>query len=185
MVLPISDDEVAYTLTDLAPARRSAVTAILAEGDIAYRWGPGQLLAVAGGAQPEVDRVLEDLRSAGPDPEADGVADVDPGDGPGGEALDEDEQADGGEEATEAMSDLFVAADRLVHAPYDEAVGIDLAEAAATANACLPPYGIEMPVWRKVRDLANGVLSDLEQAADEDVVAAGARALRDLLRNYV
>ena len=195
-VLPISADEVTYTLVDLPPPDRSAITAALTEGGIRYRWGPEQVLAVAGRAEAEVDRVLDDFRGPASNPEADGSAGVDLGEDAGGDGGDDGEpadigdnddaeQADGGEEATEAMGDLFVAADRLVHAPYDEGVGLDLTVAATTADACLPPYGIEVPVWRRVQGLAKSVLSDLEEAADEDVVVADARALRDFLRNYV
>ena len=195
-VLPISADEVTYTLVDLPPPDRSAITAALTEGGIRYRWGPEQVLAVAGRAEAEVDRVLDDFRGPASNPEADGSAGVDLGEEAGGDGVDDGEpadigddddaeQADGGEEATEAMGDLFVVADRLVHAPYDEGAGLDLTEAAATADACLPPYGIEAQVWRRVRELARSILSDLELAADEEVVVADARALRDFLRNYV
>jgi hypothetical protein len=194
-MLPNSDDEVTYQLVDLPATDRSAITAALTEGGIRYRWGPDQVLAVAGGAEPEVDLVLDDFRGpAKPEADVSGgvelgeaaesdagdVADDDIGDG-----VDDDEQADGGEEATEAMGDLFVAADRLVHAPYDEGVGLDLTEAAATADVCQPPYGIEAEVWRRVRELAKSILADLDVAADEDVVVADARALRDFLRTYV
>ncbi len=175
-VLPISEDEVTYTLTDMPPTDRSAVTGALVEDDIRYRWGPDLVLAVAVGAEREVDRVLEDFADSGAS-----AADADGGEEAGIGA----EEADGGEEATEAMGDLFVAADRLLHAPYDEAIGTELSEAASAAGASLPPYGVEAPVWRTVQDLATSVLSDLEQGADEDVVVADARALRDFLRDYV
>ncbi|HEX2046275.1 MAG TPA: hypothetical protein VHF27_00825, partial [Acidimicrobiales bacterium] len=58
-------------------------------------------------------------------------------------------------------------------------------EAATTVRACLPPYGVERPVWRRIQDLAATVATDLDDAADEDTVAADARALREYLRDLV
>jgi hypothetical protein len=40
-------------------------------------------------------------------------------------------------------------------------------------------------VWRQIQGLASALATDLEEAADEETVAADARALRDYLRDLV
>ena len=61
----------------------------------------------------------------------------------------------------------------------------DLLMAAGTVSVSGPPYGIERPVWRRIQDLASTLATDLEEAADEETVAADARALREYLRDLV
>jgi len=187
--LVLSAEGVSYTLTEMSAADRSTLTAVLVEGDIQYRWEPDLVLVVAAGGRLEVDRVLEDFQGAAPSPEADHAtdpeADMDDGESFEGGGAVVDEDADGGEEATEAMGDLFVAADRLLHAPHDEGIGADLADAALVAGDSLPPYGVDSEVWRTVQGLASSIVSDLEHDADDDVVVAGATKLRNFLRNYV
>ena len=87
--------------------------------------------------------------------------------------------------AQEAMGDLFVAADRLQHDPLDDKMAADFLMAAGTVSASAPPYGIERPVWRQIQGLAATLATDLEEAADEDTVAADARAIREYLRDLV
>jgi hypothetical protein len=101
----------------------------------------------------------------------------------------DDEEAvddlDGGEEAQAAMADLFVAADRLQHAPTDLDLADEVAGLAATVDSCAPPYGIARPVWRRIQSLSSAVAAGLAEGADEDTVATDARALRDFLRDLV
>jgi len=56
---------------------------------------------------------------------------------------------------------------------------------AAKVNSCLPPYGIERRVWGQIQGLASALVSSLKEPADDDVARRNARALRDVLRNYV
>ena len=74
---------------------------------------------------------------------------------------------------------------RLQHDPSDPSIAAEVLEAATTVDACLPPYGIERPVWRRIQALASTLAADLEEAADEETVAAGARAVREYLRDLV
>ncbi|MDQ4069041.1 MAG: zinc-ribbon domain-containing protein, partial [Actinomycetota bacterium] len=159
------EDEVEYDLREWEPSERGLATAALLDADIPYRWEPDLVLVVPVVAEPEVDQLLDELGEV--------------------EELDDDGGIDGGGEAHGAMTDLFVAADRLQHDPTDAEVATDLLDAATTVRACLPPYGIERPVWRRIQDLAAAVVSDLEEAVDEEKVATDARALRDYLRDLV
>jgi hypothetical protein len=117
-----------------------------------------------------VDGILDDLeQSAG-----DGVEASEDDD-------DADEPPDGGEEAHEAMAELFVLADRLQHTPADIVLIEELATVADVAAASLPPYGIGVPVWQRINDLAAAV----DDAEDELAVIESAIALRDYLRPIV
>jgi hypothetical protein len=162
------EDEVQYDLAEWEVHERTAATEALLEVDIPYRWEADLVLAVPAVAEIEVDQLLDDL---------DPVSDDDGGD--------DEEVEDGGEEAHEAMIELFVAADRLQHAPGDGDIAADVLIAAGTVGVSAPPYGIERPVWKRIQDLAATVATDLEETADEDTVAADARALREFLRDLV
>jgi len=175
------EDEIEYVLDEWPVGERGAVTAALAQGDIPYRWEAGLALVVPAVAEQEVDGILDDLEADEGDDE-DGVAGVDDDED---EDEDDDEEGDGGEEAQAAMADLFVAADRMQHAPGDEGAATKLDDAAAVVASSLPPYGIERPVWRRIQALAATVVADMDEGADEEVVATGARALRDFLRALV
>ncbi len=193
-----ADDEVEYSLVDWEVPERSLATRALAEVDIPYRWEPGLVLVVPTVAEEEVDQLFEDM--AEPDGAAEGTAgaaelgedgaevadgdhaghaeDVD-GDGDG------DGDADGGEEAQAAMADLFVAADRLQHAPADLDLLAEVTGLAATVDGSGPPYGIARPVWRRIQALSSSLSGGILEGADEDSVATDARALRDFLRDLV
>jgi len=165
------DDEVAYELAEWPVTGRTAAVSGLVDAEIPYRWEAALVLVVPTVAEEEVDRLLEDLQ------ERDSPDDAD-------DAEDEDD-ADGGEEAQAAMADLFVAADRMQHDPNDEGIAADVVAATTAVRASAPPYGIERPVWRRIQALASTLVGDLDEAADEDVVAEDARALRDFLRDLV
>jgi hypothetical protein len=160
-----SEEEVEYALGDWQVGERGLATTALLEADIPYRWEAELVLVIPAVAEEEVDRLLEELDEV--------------------DELEDDDEADGGEEAHGAMTDLFVAADRLQHTPDDAEVAADALYAAGMVSASLPPYGIARPVWRQIQGLAATVVTDLEEAADEDTVAADARALREYLRDLV
>ena len=164
------EDEVQYDLGEWATGERTSATTALLEVDIPYRWEPDLVLVVPAVAEEEVDLLLDEMGET--------------------EEPADDGGADGGEEAQGAMADLFVAADRLQHDPNDASLAADVLEAATTIGACLPPYGIERPVWRRIQALAATLAADLEEpdlgeALDEETVAADARAVREYLRDLV
>ncbi len=162
-----NEDEVDYDLAEWLVGERSAATAALTEIDIPFRWEQDLVLVVPAVAEEEVDLLLDELEEV--------------------DELDEEEEGagDGGAVAQEAMGDLFVAADRLQHDPLDDRMAADVLMAAGTVSVSSPPYGIERPVWRQIQGLASTLATDLEEAADEETVAADARALREYLRDLV
>ena len=160
------EDEVDYDLAEWLVSERTSATVALTGVEIPYRWEANLVLVVPAVAEEEVDLLLDELDDV--------------------EELEEDDAGgDGGALAQEAMGDLFVAADRLQHDPLDERMGADLLIAAGTVGASSAPYGIERPVWRQIQGLAATLSTDLEEAADEETVAADARALREYLRDLV
>ena len=173
MLAPSSaEEEVQYDLHEWEMAERCAAINALLEVDIPYRWEADLVLVVPAVAEDEADLLLDNLDDV-EEPEDDAA-------GAEGDGV-----VDGGEEAQAAMGDLFVAADRLQHDPHDDRMAADAMEAATTVAACSPPYGIERPVWKQIQGLAETLATDLEEAADEDTVAADARALREYLRDLV
>lgn len=166
-----AEEEVEYDLDGWDVPERAAVTAALVEVDIPYRWEQDLVLVVPAVAEDEVDVLLDEL-----DPVEE--ADADPAGG-------DDEDEDGGEAAQEAMSELFVVADRLQHVPDDADLGASLVELAADVGESAPPYGIERPVWRRIQSLAAAAATASEDGSDEEAVAAAARGLRDFLRDLV
>lgn len=163
------DDEVQYDLGEWDVAERATATAALLDVDIPYRWEADLVLVVPAVAEEEVDQLL------------DGLEDDEDGDDDG----EGDDDGDGGAEAQEAMGDLFVAADRLQHDPADDRMAGEALYAAGVVSVSAPPYGVERAVWRRIQALASTLATDLEEAADEETVAAGARALREYLRDLV
>ena len=178
-VLPpsdVDDEQVAYELAEWPPEDRVIATDDLVELQIPYRWEDGLVLVVPATAEAQVDALLDEI-----DENALSAA--------GAEALVQVEAGeDGGEEATTAMSDLFIAADGLQHGVYDEEKVVEFMEAATAVAACLPPFGVETLVWQRVQNQASTIVTALEKGNDGDDdegVITGARALRDLLRHYV
>jgi hypothetical protein len=105
------------------------------------------------------------------------------------DVADDDEDAadeDDGLAAQDAMSELFVAADRLMHDPDDSAGVLRLTDAATTIEAIGLPYGFAPGVWADIVERAAGLRGLLEEAdSDDEAVVENAKELRNLLRQYV
>ena len=157
-MLAPSDEEVGYGLDEWPVPDRVALTTALSGDGIPYRWEADVVLVVPAVAEDEVDVLLDHLEAQ--------VSDRSP---TGGVAV-----ADGGEEAHEAMVELFLAADRLWRSPQDEWMAADLGVAADAVAASLPPYGIDDQVWHTIQGLAAAAVSSVDEAAGEDAVATDA-----------
>jgi hypothetical protein len=171
----VDDEQVAYELAEWPAEDRVIATADLVELEIPYRWEDGLILVVPVTAESQVDALLDEIDENAASTDEDALIEVEAGE-------------DGGEEATTAMSDLFIAADGLQHGVYDEEKVVEFMEAAAAVESCLPPFGIEPHVWSRVQSEASAIVTALEKGNDGDDdegVITGARALRDLLRHYV
>lgn len=162
---PMGDEEeqeVGYDLDDWLPEQQADLVARLAEEAIPNRW-EGTEIVVPEAFADRVEEVIDDIDHPDALP-----ADDDAGDGGG-----------------ELLGALFVAADVLQHDPTDPAAVRDLLEAAERADVDGVPYGLDVAVWDGVRRMAGDVADLLAEHADEERVAAAARALRDALREMV
>jgi Zn ribbon nucleic-acid-binding protein len=171
----VDDEQVAYDLVEWPPEDRVIATDDLVELAIPYRWEDGLVLVVPVTAEEQVDALLDEIDENAEAGDEDDLLAVAAGE-------------DGGEEAATAMSDLFIAADGLQHGVYDEEKVVEFMEAAAAVGSCLPPFGIEPIVWRRVQNESSAIVTALEKGNDGDDdegVIEAARGLRDLLRHYV
>lgn len=185
---PPDDEEggqvIVYELDDWSPDQRGALELRLQADSIEHQWEtpsgadveasyePGQPWAVASdlvvGEQDEetVDTILDEIES----PDAlEAVA---------ADAVDD-------EAIYAVMGQLYVAADRLKDDPDDLALAGEFFDAADAARSMDPPFGIDPEVWRRVQELAGEVSSSIEAEEDDEVVAAHAQRLRDVLFTYV
>ena len=138
-------------------------------------WALGTDLVVGETDEEAVDRLLDDVEH--PD-ELTAVGETE-GDVDGEAAADEDEAN------YNVMSHLYVAADRLKDDPADLALAGEFFDAADAARGISVPFGIYLDVWNKVIELAGAISVALEEEAEDDVVRARAKELRDLLFTFV
>jgi hypothetical protein len=171
----VDDDQIAYDLAEWPAEDRAIASADLVELGIPYRWEDNLVLVVPAGVEEQVDAILDEIEENALDADdSEALVDLETGE-------------DGGEEAATAMSDLFIAADDLSHDTYDEEKVVEFIEAASAVGQCLPPYGMEPLLWNRIQTEASAIVTTLEKGEgdDEEAVTTAARALRDLLRNYV
>jgi hypothetical protein len=148
------DQEVVFELTEWGDEFRAAVAKVLDERGVAHDW-EGTDLVVDEEDADLVDAILDEL-------EATPLEDV--------VELDDAPPPAANEATYDDISALYLAADRLVHAPDDPDVDAAFREAAERVAGTSAPYGVGDREWTRI--LA---------AIDDDT----ARALRDLLRPYV
>jgi hypothetical protein len=169
------EDQIAYDLAEWPPEDRAIASADLVELGIPYRWEDNLVLVVPAGVEEQVDAILDEIDENALASDEAALVDLETGE-------------DGGEEAATAMSDMFLAADGLSNDTYDEERVVEFIEAASAVGQCLPPYGMEPLVWNRIQTEAAAIVTTLEKGEDGDddeAVTSAARALRDLLRNYV
>ncbi len=178
----IDDDDVGFELEEWSAGERGRLSAGLRERAIAFRWEPGLTLVVAVADEDLVDGLLDAMESSdrvgrlrGDDDDFDDDDDDD----------DDEEEGDGGERAHAAMSDLFVAADRLIQRPDDGRIAEQLAAATLIVQDSRPPFGFEQVAWLQIRELATAALETIESDAGDESVSREARTLRDALRPYI
>ncbi len=178
-VVEDQDDEVVYELDDWEPDLLEDLQSRLARHGIHHSWEDNRNLVVREADSERVEALLDEVEQSR---DADVASYDDDGD-------DFDDDTDNGsiddEEGYTAMSDLFVAADRLVHAPSEPAQTKDLIRAVSAMEAIAAPYGLSPEEWARIRGLAAAVRDDLTGGAEDDVIVGDAKGLREVLRRYV
>ena len=141
-LLAPSDDELTYGLDEWPVGDRAVLTEALVVDDIPYRWEPGVVLVVPAAVEAFVDAVLDELEGSG--------------------AARRRRRRGGcgrrGRRGPAAMSDLFLAADRLCNAPWDQNLADELSVVADVVAASLPPYGVGVTEWQRIHALAASVV---------------------------
>jgi hypothetical protein len=167
--------KVVYEIDGWTDEQRGALAEQLLVAGIAHRWDDDENLVILEDDEGAVDPLVDM---------------VDDGALEGDDEDDEDE--DGGEvdglAAQEAMSDLFVAADRLTHDPDDGNAVRTLTAAAERVEGLPVPYGFTPSDWKIIVTRSAALREMVEQEeddADEDAVVEAATTLRTLLRSYV
>ena len=89
------------------------------------------------------------------------------------------------EEVYAAMSNLYVAADKLMQRVNDPSVRTAFYDATDDVDGLPAPFGFDPRVWSQVQELANTIADAMDAEADETGIADNARTLRQLLVNYV
>jgi hypothetical protein len=166
--LPAQQDgepEIEYGLDSWPAEDRVGLGMALNQQSVPWRWEPGPVLVIR-----ELDEAIVEAALGQAGEEEAGWEDVE------GEEADETAQA--------AMSDLFLAADRLVHSPSDGDLVEEVSRLASVVDESAPPFGVEPSVWDEISRLAGAVVVAAEEG-DEEGVEEAARAVRDFLRDYV
>jgi hypothetical protein len=165
--LPTSEegpDELLFDLDSWPAEDRVALGVALNERGVPWRWEPGPVLVVR-----EFDEaIVEEMLDAAE----------------GGDEWEDLDGEDADEAAQEAMSDLFLAADRLVRSPGSGPLVEEVARLEEVVADSAPPFGVDPSVWDEMGDLAAGLVAAGDEA-DEEAVEQAAAALREFLRPYV
>lgn len=163
-LMPLDPDaeKVVYEVAEWSPEDRADLTDALDEEGVRYVLDEMGDLVVEAVDEDRVDDVIEGLT-----------------DGEGGDA---DELPP----ATDVLSALFVAADKLRRNPRDARAIGSARDQAATVVALPAPYGIDRRVWAQVGLRAGALRTVLdEEAPDDEEVIVAAAELRDLLHPMV
>ena len=170
-------EQVSYDLADWDDDRRAQLTGALAAVSIEHAWDEHGELVVLEEDEDRVDALVDSIEY--PDQLAvDDDAEIE-----AEEKLEEEEGLD----PQDVLSELFVAADRLMHDPFDHEGVLSLVDGARLAETLPLPYGFAPAIWNdlvgQARDLRALLESD-DQVEDEKIIEH-ATGLRATLRNFV
>ena len=155
-------EKVVYEVAEWSPEDRADLTDALVEEGVRYVFDEMGDLVVEAIDEDRVDAIMEDLTDG------------------------EDEAEEDAPVATDVLSELFVAADKLRKSPHDgKAISRAIEESTAVIKMP-PPYGFERRTWAQI-GLRAGALRNLleDEGADDDAVVEAAEELRDLLHPMV
>ena len=185
----LGDDQsvVGYELSDWTEEKRDELTSTLEAAEIPFEWEDetSEIVVNADDAdrvEAIIDRIEypDQLPVEDRETELEGAAGAGrPPAGGGGAG------ADDGLAAQEAMSELFVASDRLMHDPEDHEGVLAAVDAARWTEALALPFGFTPAVWNDLVGQARALRRALEGTADDQEIIDRATNLRTLLRQYV
>lgn len=163
-------DETVFDLLNLSAEERRHLSMRLTGAGIAHRWEVGTDLIVPTDSSDQIEFYVNQVRN----PDGFGDDEI--------EAFDEDVDD---EAIYSAMSNLYVAADKLMQRPGDGSTINSFYDASDDVEGLPAPFGFDPRVWAQVLGLASSIADALDAEADEDMIGSDARTLRQLLVNYV
>ena len=163
-------DETIFDLLNLSVEERRHLSMRLTGAGIAHRWEVGTDLIVSTADADQIEFYVSEARNP------DGFADDEI------EAFDDDVDD---EAIYSAMSNLYVAADKLMQRPGDGSTINSFYDASDDVEGLPAPFGFDPRVWAQVLGLASSIADALDAEAGEDAIGTDARTLRQLLVNYV
>lgn len=101
------------------------------------------------------------------------------------DALEADGEDEDGTAAQDAMSALFVAADKLMHDPSDADGVVEAVDSATRVAELETPFGFSDEDWTSIVGQAEGLRTAIEGDADDEAVVERATELRTTLRRFV
>ncbi|MFN8040329.1 MAG: hypothetical protein U0Q07_14045 [Acidimicrobiales bacterium] len=183
-------DQVAYDLSDWSDDLQTHLVQILVTDGIPHEFDVDGDLVVLAEDEERVERLIDAVEFPDALPIDDGDRGDDQDDAEDDDAGDGDAAGDddGGVDAQQVLSDLFVAADRLMHDARDHEGVLSLVDAADRAEAIRLPYGFDPAVWKDIVGQAIGLRAVFEGTADDEsdeAIEHQARDLRGALRPLV
>jgi hypothetical protein len=139
---------VAYEISVLPTATQNEVVQALASEGIPHEWDAEGDIVIHQRDAVRLEELLEDL-----------TLEVDPGGDEGGIDLD-------GLELHDRLTDLFVAADRLVHDPAERRASHDLLDADEALDGVGVPFGFDRGAWHEVLDASAELVAAVREAAE-------------------
>lgn len=148
VTLDPEEESTEYGLDEWSDAERQVLTDALVESEVPHRWD-GTTVLVARDAEEVVDDLLDAIES-GDLMVADDDGSNDPPDN--------------------ALSDIFVAADKLAKDPFHAASRRVLIDLDEQIDAAHPPYAVAPRTWSQVVDAVSAVVERIAADADGDQV---------------
>jgi hypothetical protein len=139
---------VAYEISVLPAATQNEVVQALASEGIPHEWDTEGDIVIHERDAVRLEELLEDL-----------TLEVDPGGDEGEIDLD-------GLELHDRLTDLFVAADRLVHDPGERRASHDLLDADEALDGVGVPFGFDRGDWQEVLDASAELVAAVREAAE-------------------
>jgi hypothetical protein len=188
-------EQISYELEEWDDTHRERLVNALEGASIEHAWDANGELVVLADDEERVDAIVEVLEEEWDGPELT-AADIEAAAradeaafeaGADGEA-DGDEAAEGDDvevPAGELLSDVFVAADRLVHDPADSEGVLGYVNAAEAVERLALPFGFSPAVWKDMQQRILELRESIEGDVDDDVILEQASSVRNQLRAYV
>jgi hypothetical protein len=179
--------QVVYELEGWSEERRAALVEALVEEALPHALDEDDDLVVHEDDEEQIEDILDRIDTASASRSApDEDEDEDEREGEDDDEAADETDEDDGLAAQDAMSELFVAADRLMHDPDDHEGVLSLGDAARMVESLGLPYGFAPAVWKDITARAVALRELLEAVeTDDDEVIEAATGLRTVLRQYV